>query len=153
MRVRYFLIGLLGSAALAAEPDAVRDRETVRTEFAAALIAREARQYTITVEGTPKPLVLEPNPLLKTSSPVMGSLHGGVYVWTDQGRPRVIAHVYKWFEPHKLLGVAFHSLTSEPLRAERDEKVVWAPTAAGSTRPCSPPPPSRRFPQPPGSGR
>jgi hypothetical protein len=42
-----------------------------------------------------------------------------------------VAHIYKWYSPHKLLGVAFHSLGDRPLRAERAGKVVWAPVRGG----------------------
>ena len=97
-------------------------------------------------------LELEPGPLLKTSSPVMGSLHGGLFVWTSGGRPAVV-RIYKWFPPHKLLGVAFHSLTREKLIAEREGKVVWSPSRAGIEFKRVPAAPRRPTPLPRDSAR
>jgi hypothetical protein len=112
-------------------PVARDNQERARASVALELIRKEAKLYAIRPEGARAPLELEPGPLLKTSSPVMGSLHGGLFVWTSGGRPAVVAHIYKWYSPHQLLGVAFHSLTREKLIAEREGKVVWSPSRAG----------------------
>ena len=77
-------------------------------------------------------LQLEPKSLLKWSNPVGGSFHGSVFIWTADGRPQVIASVYKKYLPlpHHL-GVEFHSLTEGPGRALRDGKTEWSPARAG----------------------
>ena len=77
---------------------------------------------------------LEPKPLLRWSNPVLGSFHGSVYLWTDKGRPAVVASIYKKYVPlpHHL-GIEFHSLTDGPAKAERDGNADWAPERGGIT--------------------
>lgn len=40
-----------------------------------------------------------PEPILRWSNPTVGQVFGEVYVWTDNGRPAVIASWYRWFSP------------------------------------------------------
>jgi hypothetical protein len=135
MRITILTVFAFGATVLAQEPRsrpvAGDSQEGARATLALELIRKEAKLYTITPAGAPAPLELQPGPLLKTSSPVMGSLHGGLFVWTSGGRPVVVAHIYKWYSPHKLLGVVFHSLTRDRLVAEREGKVVWSPSRPG----------------------
>lgn len=114
-----------------AKPAATAADEESRAKLAFDLVRQEAAEYRITLDEDRRPLTLEPEPLLKTSSPVLGELHGGLFLWTDRGRPEVIAHIYKWYSPHKYLGVAFHSLGHEPLSAERAGMLAWTPVRGG----------------------
>jgi hypothetical protein len=43
------------------------------------------------------PLVLEREPVLQWANPVVGSIHGAMFVWTADGRPQAITSVFKWF--------------------------------------------------------
>ena len=76
-------------------------------------------------------LVLEREPVLMWANPVVGSIHGAVFVWTDNGRPQAITSAFKWFAPAKHLGVEFHSLASVPITGEREGKQVWYPARGG----------------------
>ena len=126
-----------------ARPAATAADDEARARLALDLIRKEAAEYRITLGEGRRPLTPEPGPILKTSSPVLGQLHGGIFLWTENGRPEVIAHIYKWFSPHKTFGVAFHSLGHEPLSAERAGKLVWSPDRGGvelKPVPDAPPP-------------
>ena len=60
------------------------DEKALAAEFRA-LAKREATAYTIRLEGSDRPLTLQPEPVLKWSNPVVGTVYGEVFVWTDQG--------------------------------------------------------------------
>jgi len=106
--------------------------EPERARKAAHLALRAAETYAITLEGEPSaPLRLVPKPLLQWSNPVAGSIYGSVFVWTDQGRPAVVASIYKWYAPNDHLGVEFHSLVSGPVSSRRVGSTVWASRRAG----------------------
>ena len=132
-----------GAQGPAVPPTGTATDDEVRARLAADLVRKEAEEYRITVGEGQRPLTLESGPILKTSSPVLGQLHGGVFLWTDRGRPEVIAHIYKWYSPHKYLGVAFHSLGREPPSAERAGELAWSPDRGGvelKPVPDAPPP-------------
>jgi hypothetical protein len=103
---------------------------------AAAKIARAAAEgYAFSRAASDKRggrLTLEPKVLLQWSNPVVGSIHGSVFIWTAKGRPEVVASIYKWYGPKNFhLGVEFHSLAAGPVVAEREGGVVWSPTEPG----------------------
>ena len=137
MRSALFMTALaLATAARAQAPDAkAGDAESDRATLAIALAKRAAAEYTIRPAavggGTSAPLMLRPEPVLKWSNPVAGSIHGAIFVWTTDGRPEVIASIYKFFEPARHLGVEFNSLAAGPLTASRDGKDAWHPARAG----------------------
>jgi len=151
--MRLFLLSwlLVGPAALAqtappAEP-AGAPSESARAAEAAGLAKRAAEEYTFSRDPkgrTPLPLKLDPNPLLQWSNPVAGSIHGTVFVWTSQGRPEAVASIYKWYGPkYHHLGVEFHSLSTAPVSAAREGKVIWSseePGAAFAPVPGAPAP-------------
>jgi hypothetical protein len=116
------------SAQLHAEPPP--DEKALAAEFHL-LAKREASAYTIRLEGGDRPLVLEPEPVLKWSNPVVGTVFGEVFVWTDQGRPEAVASIYKFYAPRTHRANEFHSLAVGRLRAERDGGTVWTPLRAG----------------------
>ena len=88
------LMGLHGL--LRADPP---EDEKARAEEFRVLAQAEAAAYTIQVEGRSRPLTLQPEPVLKWSNPVVGTIYGDVFVWTDEGRPEVVASIYKWYSP------------------------------------------------------
>jgi hypothetical protein len=137
MRMFALLVGLTTcvQAQDVTEPKAHPDDkvEADRAVEAAASAQRAARAYRIgPVADEPSVYKLEPRSLLRWSNPVTGSFHGSVFVWTAKGRPEVIASIYKKYvplPPH--LGIEFHSLATEPVRASRDGRPEWFPTGAG----------------------
>ncbi len=102
--------------------------EAERSASAVELARNEASLYRIELEGATKGLAkFQPDALLQWSNPVVGSIHGSVFVWTDRGCPVAIASIYKWFAPNTHLGVELHSLTPSIASLERKGRPVWFP--------------------------
>lgn len=96
------------------------------------LTTEAAKHYEFLPEGdSPNMLKLEPRPVLRWSNPVAGTIYGNVFVWTDDGRPEVIASFLKWYSPFTHSSHEFHSLSSRTFTARRDGTVVWRPSRAG----------------------
>jgi hypothetical protein len=111
------------------DPPAVDPKtETARSTVAVELAKKEAVHYRLEMEGGSKtPVVLHPDSLLQWSSPVVGSIHGSVFVWTDRGCPVAVASIYKWFSPNTHLGIELHALTPDVVSADRKGRRVWSP--------------------------
>jgi hypothetical protein len=106
--------------------------EAARAREAAVITRKAAESYTVTMGTTGEAaLALEPKSLLQWSNPVSGSFHGSVFVWTSQGRPEVVASIYKWYSQTPHLGVELHSLAHSPVRAVRNGQPEWVPNRAG----------------------
>jgi hypothetical protein len=105
--------------------------EKSRAEEFALFAKREAAAYTIRLEGSDQPLKLQPEPVLKWSNPVVGSIYGDVFIWTDHGRPEAVASIYRFYTPPVHRANEFHSFALSPLSAERKRFVVWTPSQPG----------------------
>jgi hypothetical protein len=92
---------------------------------------RQAEEYTIAVGTPPRALRLLPEPVLKWSNPEVGEIYGNVFLWTERGRPAVVASLHRWFSPHTHLSHEFTSLSDEAVSAERSGGVVWKTTLPG----------------------
>jgi hypothetical protein len=124
------LAPLLGSAGFA-QPGSQKDEKALVEEFRA-FAKGEAATYTCRLEGSDRPLRFHPEPVLTYSNPIMGRVYGNVFIWTAEGRPEVIADIYRFFSgspPHR--GNAFHSLSLGKVTAEREGAVVWSPARPG----------------------
>ncbi len=99
--------------------DDPKDEKTRAAEFHV-IAKREAEAYTIRHLGSDRPLTLKPEPILKWSNPVRGSIYGDVFIWTENGRPEAVASIYKWYSPHTHRANEFHSLALDKLIGERD---------------------------------
>jgi hypothetical protein len=129
MRALIAIAPLLGLAGFV-QPEA-KD-EKARIEAFHAFAKRQAATYTIRLEGRDGPLALQPEPVLKWSNPVMGSLHGDVFLWTADGRPEAVASIYRFYSGDRHRADEFHSLSlGGTLTAERDGRVVWTPSRRG----------------------
>jgi hypothetical protein len=105
--------------------------ENTRAEDFRKFARREAATYTIRLEGSDRPLKLEPEPILKWSNPVIGSIYGDVFIWTDNGRPEAVASIYKFYSPLTHRANEFHSLSLGKLIGEREGIAVWTPLGPG----------------------
>jgi hypothetical protein len=77
----------------------------------------EFREYRFEQEAAePIPLTMAPNSLLNWSNPERGTGSGGLFLWTLDGRPQMIACA---FEHAGSLKHEFHSLSTAPLAAQR----------------------------------
>jgi hypothetical protein len=124
--VASLLLGLSGVAAADPPPD-----EKARAEEFRAFAKQEAAAYTIRRDGSDRPLVLRLEPVLKWSNPVIGTIYGDVFIWTDQGRPEAVASIYKFYSPLTHRANEFHSLSLTRLTAERNGIPVWTPSRPG----------------------
>jgi hypothetical protein len=109
------------------------ESEAVRATEAAVAARKAAEAYKVTTsEAGTGALQLEPKSLLTWSNPVLGSFHGSVFLWTANGRPEVVASIYKKYVPlpHHL-GIEFHSLTEGTATAEQAGHADWSPDRGG----------------------
>ena len=84
-----------------------------------------------------KKLKLETDPVLLYTNPLgaRGLTHGAVFVWTYEGRSEVIGAIWSHAntpQPNqRAVSHEFHSLSNQPVTAEREGESVWATTQAG----------------------
>ncbi|MDA1055419.1 MAG: hypothetical protein O3C40_33895 [Planctomycetota bacterium] len=81
-----------------------------------------------------KELELRESPVLLYTNPVgsRGLTHGAVFVWTYQGRSEVVGAIWSHANTpgpnQRTVSHEFHSLSAEPVVAERSGEVVWSTT-------------------------
>jgi hypothetical protein len=123
------LAPLLGSAEFG-QPGSQKDDKALVEKFRA-FAKEEAASYTFRLEGSDRPLRFHPESALSYTDPVVRGVYGDVFIWTAEGRPEVVAAIYRFFtrDPHR--GAAFDSLSLGKLTAERDGAVVWSPAKPG----------------------
>jgi hypothetical protein len=123
------LTPLLGSAEFA-RPGTQRDEKAIVEEFWA-FAKEEAASYTFRLDGSDRPLRLRPESVLSYTDPVVGGVYGDIFIATAEGRPEVVAAIYRFYarDPHR--GAAFDSLSLGKLIAKRDGAIVWAPAKPG----------------------
>ena len=98
------------------------DEEGTRARFTK-LATKIASEYTIKSDG--RLIELHQEPVLTWTDPENGEVYGAVYVWTDRGRPAMIASIYKWYRPYTHSTHEFQSLSSGPIVASRDNQNDW----------------------------
>jgi hypothetical protein len=127
VRVLAVFLVLLPTFAATARADDTGDEKARADEFLAFAV-RESKLYEFRSRGGELgPITRRPEPILRWSNPVAGTIYGDVFLWTANGQPVVIGSFHKWYSPHKHRADEFLSLTSIPLRGERDGSVVWTP--------------------------
>lgn len=108
-------------------------------------LRRAAEAYQITLDSEPpRRLTLKTEPVLRWSNPLRKTSDGAVFVWVADGRPEVVASLYRYDregvlrEEHE-----FQSLAETGLTSSRNGETVWSPRAGGVTFapiPDAPPP-------------
>ncbi|HEY3966604.1 MAG TPA: hypothetical protein VGM05_18730 [Planctomycetaceae bacterium] len=120
--------------------------EKERATLALDLCRKAAKEYRLCLDdGRRTELELKPEPFLKWSNPSVGSIHGGVFLWTHQGRPAAVASIFKWFDPRDEMAFEVQSLSAERLVGLLGTKDAWHSTRAGlefKPVPESPPAPA-----------
>jgi hypothetical protein len=125
--ITMFLVGslmLAGTGGRAQNP-AETPANPENIEAALKLTQAAAAEYEVRVGSDDKPLELQREPVLKWSNPDRGEVHGNVFLWTRDGRPFVVASLFKWFSPHTHMSHEFQSLAEEPLSVKFHGKPVW----------------------------
>jgi hypothetical protein len=115
-------------AATAGDEQLEKERATAALE----LCRKGAKEYRLCFEDPKRTeLVLQPDPVLRWSNPSVGSIHGGVFIWTHQGRPAAVASIFKWFVPRDEMRFEVQSLSAEPLIGFLGREEVWRSSRAG----------------------
>ncbi len=129
VRVVMILMPLFGITGIV-RADPPKDEKALAEEFRA-FAKREATAYTMRLEGSDRPLTLKAEPILKWSNPVIGTIYGDVFVWTNEGRPEAVASIYRFYAPITHRANEFHSLALGKVSAERDGSAAWTPSRPG----------------------
>lgn len=92
----------------------------------------EKCEFTVGNDGATK-LLLHPEPILRWSNPTAGKVYGEVYLWTENGRPVVVASLYRWFQPNwgRTLEATF--LDANHLVGRMGDARFWSPSTTGLT--------------------
>lgn len=110
-----------------------------RADAAIVLAQRHAAEYVMFAGADRKTkLKLHPQPILRWTNPVpqdadddLAEVYGGVFIWTLDGRPEVVASIFKWYSPFKHVSHELQSLSLNNVIAERDAQPRWYPSRAG----------------------
>ena len=106
--------------------------EKERAAAALELCRKGAKEYRLCFEDAKRTeLELKPDPVLRWSNPSVGSIHGGVFIWTHQGRPAAVASIFKWYTPRDEMRFEVQSLSTEPLVGILGTEEVWKSSRAG----------------------
>jgi hypothetical protein len=140
MTKRYCTILLFVSmAALSAQADdkpaaepADDQVEKERATMALDMCRKAAHEYRLCLDDAKRTeLELKDDPLLRWSNPAVGSIHGGVFIWTHRGRPAAVASIFKWFSPLDSMAFEVHSLSTERLVGIRGTSEIWKSSRPG----------------------
>jgi hypothetical protein len=121
--------GLCLPAAASADEERSAPIEEWNRLYKQRAVAAKASEET----DPPRELSIVPEAVQAFANPVRpGSQHGVVYVWTDDGKPRVIGAVWSALDltdrTRRNLCYEFHSLSEHPLTVQLDQcNVRWTP--------------------------
>jgi hypothetical protein len=93
-----------------------------------------AAQYQMSGgSGRTFPLQLHPQPIVTYFNPVGGGQTlGAIFVWTNARRPEIAGAIWSKREDQTRRMIhSFHSLSLEPVQAERNGSVFWSPAHPG----------------------
>ena len=136
-------------------PDRVKTSkpQAPRPDAAAKSLAelkRMAARYRIAVAtDPPRDLEIASEPVLSWTNPLRSTFAGATFVWLAEGRPEVVASLYRYNEDGKTVeDHEFQSLATTGVTATLADRQVWAPRDAGvamapipgAARPASSPP-------------
>ncbi|MFK8112815.1 MAG: hypothetical protein AB8B91_11465 [Rubripirellula sp.] len=126
MRFPFYVFAIAVSALPGVAQEAA---ETPNAQKFIELAAEEGERYDFALAG--QKLKLRAEPVLKWSNPIAGEIYGGVFVWTLQGRPKLVGSFYKWYHPFTHGTHEFVSLAEGALIGNRDGRPVWEPSEPG----------------------
>jgi hypothetical protein len=143
--VPIILLAALGQAPSSSDLSTERARDGVKSAKAGASkpdasaklldeLKRMAARYRIATDSDPpRNLVLVPDPILSWTNPLRGSVAGATFVWVADGRPEVVASLFRYTgDDGKIVeDDEFQSLAMTGLTAARAGRTVWTPQGAG----------------------
>jgi hypothetical protein len=121
--VAALLVGWLHAADVPGKDEEEREKQLKN-------LVRSAAQYTISSADDPKrSFKFHENAIIRFSTPVTGTKDGGIYLWSDRGRPQAIIKFYTY--DHELYFHEFQSLSENAFSAERNGDAIWSPSGPG----------------------
>jgi hypothetical protein len=127
-----FAFGLLAPVLCRAQPPENPPVNKASLEAALRVTRAAAAEYEIEVgEASPARLELKREPVFRWSNPVVGDIHGNVFVWTRGARPLAVGSFFHYFSARPTMEHEFHSLAEAPLAATFHGERVWATKEAG----------------------
>lgn len=114
-----------------AQPEDEPKAEKAHAAETQAMARAQAATYAFHPSGGGTGFVARPEPVLKWTNPVFGTVYGHVFVWTDRGRPEVVGSFLKWYQPFTHITDEFHSLSLGPIVGEKDGRQVWSSAKPG----------------------
>jgi len=124
-----FGVLLLGSVCAGRGDEPIDDK--ARAEHSLGLAKQWAGSYAFRSDRSDELYEFHPQPVLRWSNPVVGSVYGNVFVWTEHGRPEVVGSFQRWYSPDTHGGHELHSLSLGTFTAQRDGTPVWNSRTAG----------------------
>lgn len=115
-----WLVWTCHAALLACFADEPQETEK---EYRRDVVALEARNLKFSLDGDELCATLVEEPVLRWANNVRGGPGGGTYLWTAKGLP--VAMCCIWWSNKQQVHLAFHSLTEQPISAEKAGRVVW----------------------------
>jgi hypothetical protein len=76
-------------------------------------------------------LQLQATPVLRWTNVLSRRFYGDVFVWTQHGRPEVVASITNVYGPRRAMEVELHSLSLGQPKLDRSGKSVWQPAHPG----------------------
>ncbi len=121
------------------ESEKATDVAKRRSDEAIKVAKKHAMEYDIYIdEDRKKKLTLHSKPVLRWTNPVpqetdapSAEVYGGIFIWTFNGRPEVIASIFKWYSPYKHVSHELQSLSLRKVEAFRGSRLEWYPSIAG----------------------
>jgi hypothetical protein len=113
-----------GAPDLTVGADAPAD-DKARAAEALTFARREAASYQFLATGGGAELTLHPEPVLRWTNPVFGTVFGDIFIWTAKGRPEVVGAFVKWYHPFTHSTDEFHSLALGPVLGRQEGREVW----------------------------
>lgn len=107
------------------KPEADKTEEDQRREA----VGREARSLKFSLDGDKTEVTLVEEPVLRWGNSIRGGTNGGTFLWTAQGAP--IATCCIWWSDPRTICLAFGSLSTKSIRAEKQGRTIWHSTKPG----------------------
>lgn len=112
------------------EATAPNDSASAEADEAAELALAEVERWNLRLDRATEPLALIKKPVLRWTNPHVGRVYGSVFLWTADGRPQVVASVFKWYSPRDDHYFEAKSLAGDRLNASRGGLSKWRSRAA-----------------------
>lgn len=129
---RLLMILLVAGAAVAQPPEKPGSINKAEAEESRAVAKeRSAKLVFHPDKDAEMPLKLEPEPVFRWTEVLERRFYGDIFVWTNDGRPEVIASITCVFGPRNRMETEIHSLSTGRPVMDWNGKRMWEPESPG----------------------